>query len=629
MKHEKDKKQERVPHELSVLHRSFSAMRVMAFDVETKTDDREAIEQPQRFDVATSIFGIINRDGCTAKQYRQVHDNPGDLCSTVISRTRERHVLVVFSCNIWFDLRTSNLLVNLLDKGWKVRTAYSKQMCTIIKMVNGRKTIRFLNINQLIPGSVKKYGELIGLPKLEFDFENGTKEEEIKYCMRDTEIIFRIFEYWTQFIVKYRLGSFSFTLASQAFTAFRSNYMNVPIHIHTNQVASDLERESYFGGRTEIFHQGKIPCDEVFYLDVNSMYPYIMKTKQLPHKLYCIIDKPTFNELFRAVKKHFVIAKVLVSTEHNYYPTRHEGKLLFPTGMFWTVLCGDELQMAIDSGDLIDIDIICCYKKRILFAEYIDTFYNLRKKLRSEGNDIMQHCSKIIMNSLYGKFGQRSDEIILEEDMDEIRFDILHHHDIDEHRNLTELILGNKRLIFMEGCNEHKNAFPAICSSITSFARSLLLRYIRKAGQSNCYYCDTDSIFTNRQGYDNLREDISETELGKLGLDKSGREVVLYAPKDYVWDGKATIKGVRRDGKVIDKCECDACRKLQVSNGKGVSSPYLKVFENLKFPSMRSDLHGGMAHHYMIYKIKKHLHRTYTKGTVSSSGRIIPYKLSL
>lgn len=45
------------------------------------------------------------------------------------------------------------------------------------------------------------------------------------------------------------------------------------------------------------------------------------------------------------------------------------------------------------------------YKERYVFKEYIDTLYTIRLQAKAKGNKVQDQNSKILLNSLYGKFG--------------------------------------------------------------------------------------------------------------------------------------------------------------------------------------------------------------------------------
>jgi hypothetical protein len=83
---------------------------------------------------------------------------------------------------------------------------------------------------------------------------------------------------------------------------------------------------------------------------------------------------------------------------------------------------------------------------------------------------------------------------------------------------------------------------------------------INCAGISHVYYCDTDSLFVDRGGYDNLeRADVLDDKvLGKLKLEGVGN-VRLRGPKDYDWiengECKSVIKGVPHDSELVGENE--------------------------------------------------------------------------
>jgi len=53
---------------------------------------------------------------------------------------------------------------------------------------------------------------------------------------------------------------------------------------------------------------------------------------------------------------------------------------------------------------------VCIYDKAVIFRQYVDYMYKLRAKYQREGNEVFRELVKYIMNSLYGKFGQNSED---------------------------------------------------------------------------------------------------------------------------------------------------------------------------------------------------------------------------
>src|SRR5262249_7552443 len=101
-----------------------------------------------------------------------------------------------------------------------------------------------------------------------------------------------------------------------------------------------------------------------------------------------------------------VIADVEIQTNANRYPLRYDGRLCFPVGRFRTVLPQPELQAALSAGDIVNVYAACVYDGANIFADYVDYFYDKRMMFEAEGNKAFSFMFKIMLNSLYGKFGQ-------------------------------------------------------------------------------------------------------------------------------------------------------------------------------------------------------------------------------
>jgi hypothetical protein len=299
------------------------------------------------------------------------------------------------------------------------------------------------------------------------------------------------------------------------------------------------------------------------------------------------------------------MAQVAITSEQNFYPLKQDGKLIFPIGNFVTFLCGNELKMAIENKHIAHIYNVTCYNQSNFFKYYVDYFYKVRQQYKREGNEVFTYITKRFLNSLYGKFGQRMDTIFMEDDQPDSKYSSESLYDTDTGKRWKQTQIGTKRRIYQEGTEEAFNSFPAICAAITANARTLLQQYIIKAGEGNVFYCDTDSLFVNQAGYDNLKREINETKLGKLGVDKEGTLVMIHGAKDYSWNGKETIKGVNKTAK-------------KVIGG---------VYDTFQFPGMKAELRKGVSDNYKILKIRKILSREYNKGVVKNVGFVTPIVL--
>lgn len=139
-------------------------------------------------------------------------------------------------------------------------------------------------------------------------------------------------------------------------------------------------------------------------------------------------------------------------------------------------------------------------------------------------NPALAQMAKLAMNSLTGKFGQKSymDQALLTmdinnkiTDIDEINKNLDQYTESLEHLTAVQSmrIINDEviQVFYQKPINiAHKEVgnFIFLVSYITAAARAAITEFRYKAGVNNCYYCDTDSLVCNEQGYRNLEADI-------------------------------------------------------------------------------------------------------------------------
>lgn len=580
-------------------------MRLVFFDVETTTVKEDDDGKEQVFRLATANH-CVYRPETGFKITKQFQTTSKDTFqSWLLEQIKPKNILYCLTANVWFDLDNTKVFTWLIDMGFEPVLFYDQGWTYIIKLKSDYGTIVFLNMQQLIPVGVEKYGEMIGLKKLEADFDDPDDDKMMLYCQRDTDIITRVFEQWLEFIRINDLGKFSFTLAGQAFTAFRYRFMKKKIYIHAHRNLARFERKAYSGGRTEAFRYGKLRQGMIYSLDINSMYPYIMKTEKMPYKFIQTIKAPPVWHLSYLLWKYNCIAYIRLRTDEPAYPLQYQKRLCFPVGNFDTYLAHPELEYAYEHGHILAINYLLCYKKTHLFVEYVDFFYKLKQQYQAEKNEAYRFMTKRLMNSLYGKFGQKVDRMYFEDTVDKSEYSQQRVFDPETGKTFKQLILGFKRRVYEEKIDEYSESFVPIPAHITSASRLLLWSLIKKAGRENVFYCDTDSLFVNSQGYLRLKKEIHPDRLGALSIDKKSRHVEIFGAKDYVFGDEVVIKGVK----------------------KGTKPEKDGSYNTLQFPGFKGAVKRGLKENYIIRKINKTLTRKYTKGIKCEDGTIEPYEI--
>ncbi|GAJ24776.1 unnamed protein product, partial [marine sediment metagenome] len=205
-----------------------------------------------------------------------------------------------------------------------------------------------------------------------------------------------------------KVARLCYTRGSTAMAAFLLSHYTTKIYIHNNKQAIDLERESYKGGRVECFYLGDLNNENYYILDVNSLYPFVMANNDYPVKYKRIMHNITLQDLYTRLKHRAMVARVLIETDEPVYAVRR-GRCIFPIGRFWVTLCTPELKHAFKHNHIKKVDVCVIYEHENIFRSYIDTFYTLRNEFRSAGVEVFEQLCKYMMNSLYGKFGQKGE----------------------------------------------------------------------------------------------------------------------------------------------------------------------------------------------------------------------------
>ncbi|GAJ13197.1 unnamed protein product, partial [marine sediment metagenome] len=243
----------------------------------------------------------------------------------------------------------------------------------------------------------------------------------------------------------------------------------------------NLERSAYRGGRNECFQIGELPEQQYHLLDINSQYPYVMKSFEYPTNLKSTGKELSLEQLRAYLKTYSVIAEVLVDTPEPCFAIKHSGKLLFPIGEFRATLTSAELRYGLFYGYIKQVGNYALYEKGCIFEDYVKFFYGKRQEFSKNGNKVYGYLCKLMLNSLYGKFGQKS-EVWKKVSMDYAReYDYWTEFDYETKETHTYRAV-NYVIEERKGYDEGYNSLVSIPAEITANARLYLWQLIKKAG---------------------------------------------------------------------------------------------------------------------------------------------------
>lgn len=524
-------------------------------DFETTTDKNDCrvwayalsnIENPKEFYYGNSIQGFL------------------DFCAN------EKQNYTMFFFNLKFD--ASFIISEILKQGYtRIDTPKDKRDKTFTTLITDRgvfyameiyfraskhrvNKVKIIDAMKLFPNfSVERLAEGFGLEisKLELDYSakreigHELTQHEIDYIRNDVEIVAWALK------AMFEKGLTKMTIASNAMHDFKSRCKNFKRYFPELPEEVDQEiRASYRGGFTYLseIYKGK-EQGKGMTLDVNSLYPSTMKLQPMP------IGEPHYfegeyqydskcNLYIQVIQCRFELKKgkiPCIQIKHtttfieNEYLKSSNGNLVTLT------LTKPDLELFFEQYEVTDKTFIGGWKFHAamhIFDDYIDYWMNEKIEASKEGNKPRRQIAKLLLNSLYGRFG------------------------ISLHaRQKAPYLDENGKLCYYNLPEETKKGlYIPVASFITSYARNKTIRTsqivrdysLQKYGEDKYYYSDTDSIKCGLTDEDliELKDqiEIDDYKLGAWALEEHFDRFLGLRQKCYITesDGKThvTVSGL-------------------------------------------------------------------------------------
>lgn len=409
-------------------------------------------------------------------------------------------------------------------RGYEIRPIRLQGAFVDIAIIKNKHKWTLRDSFRLMPFSLKAIGEKFGLEtkKGAFDHKkiNWHNWRELRaewqpYLQNDCKTLYEALRKQENYLrEKYGVTlKRNITLPSVSKDTFQKNYLKAPIANH-RAVEEDI-RKSYKGARVEIF---KAITHNAHHYDINSLYPYVMRTYKYP------VGSPvkTRNITLKDFGIAFVTVTVPPTLNIPVLPYKVNNKLCFPAGTFSDWYTTAELCLAKEKGCGIQIHYGYKFPHDYLFREYVDDLYSIKQQAAPDSVDY--HMSKLMMNSLYGKFGQKREK----------KKYVINPQNII---GLTECRPEIEELGLFEWITTSESGYilPAIASYVTSYARIELYKLL---DGNDPVYCDTDSITT-------ANELPTSEALGALKHEGDIIEGYYRLPKLYAiktTDGKTKVR---------------------------------------------------------------------------------------
>lgn len=512
--------------------------------------------------------------------------------------------LYVDKINLWFN-NSSNFdgefiidwLVNNNFKTYNFDTvknntfyciADKKINWLVIKFIYKNKKFYVRDFFKFAMLSVEKMGVILNISKKqEFgskyytyfidDFNKTELAEYIDYCKFDVLILSKFMNYFNEFAKFFT--SKSLTISSYAkkqweqlykfdYCSFENKSFSIDKIFNLKNIYSNQEldkiytRLHYFGGYTKRnnFWQDSVVFGRIRLYDLNSAYPAAMC-----EKMPVFINKKCNNKNCDCIKLYKIIIKKAElknglqgiirckERQNTFYKNVYK--------KFYYEVWDKEFDWFKKFYNNLDFEIkeIVHFYKKDIFKKFVEKFYSIKedaskiiKKIEDEnGNKFSKDyieasfkkvLAKLMLNSLYGKFGQ-----------DYLRDNYMF---FKEEYKKGDVIKVGKKEFFVNGkklkmygnyyvYNCFDNSFEPkmianvfIASYITCLVRIKIYEQIYNL-KNNFLYSDTDSVYCLDAELD--KKFVDKTKLGYWDIEKTGHFFKCLGAKNYIFSETETI----------------------------------------------------------------------------------------
>lgn len=393
--------------------------------------------------------------------------------------------------------------------------------------------ITIIDSYKIIPISVDAIPKAFGLniSKLSIDYgadraeDHELTKEEKEYVLTDVRIVARALR------IMFDRGMNKITASSNAMASIKEMVGDGHKYYYpVLELSVDKDcRKSYKGGWSFVNPKYKgLIVGEGLVFDVNSMYPYNMRDRELPvgvpiyykgkyvkDELYPLYIQSLECEL--KLKEHrYPSIQIKSTTIYNDCEYIEETK-----GPTLLTLTSVDLDLMFENYDVYNITYIGGYKFKSaigVHSDYIDYWYKEKTGSRLEGNSAYTYIAKLFLNGAYGKYGSNP-----------IKKNKIPYY--DEENDIVRYKLGGEEVL--------NDGYVPLASFITSYSRDMIIRAANACGD-RFLYADTDSLHI--LGTEPPPIDIDNERLGAFKLESTFSKAKYLRPKCYIEEGEVTLK---------------------------------------------------------------------------------------
>lgn len=473
----------------------------------------------------------------------RVLSSPRELWEWVTEYCRKGQRTVVWAHNLGHDVRIADVFRILPTLGWELEWCNLDRNVSAMTWRGERGTLVMADTWTWIPLPLNVIAPMAGLVKFQMPQDGAPEESWNDYCMRDTEIGYRVVSRLLDFIKREHLGNWQPTGAGMSYATWRHRFLHDKILVHDDELAIQAERSAMHTGRAEAWRHGFLGGDTWTEVDMRNAYLVIGAECELPRKLRQHLHHINGRQFSRLADRYRVLCRVRVDTHIPVLPCKVAGKEMWPVGHFETWVWDNEVSMAMRYGAQIRIEECYVYARGPILRDWAHWVLRVLRDEEYTQNTIAQtwikHCSRALIGRLalrvpsWETFGNNPEGIT----------GISRMQDPETGRDHRMMHVGN-RTLRETAIAEGRDSLPQVTGYIMAECRVRLWEAMSAAGYDHLAHVDTDSVLVDMAGLDNLRRHYGAAFATYWQEKGSFRNLEVIGPRCYFRDGRRVTAGI-------------------------------------------------------------------------------------
>ena len=384
------------------------------------------------------------------------------------------------------------------------------------------------------------------------------------------------------------------TAAKLAVGIYTSNFITNSNDWNIKMIRGNVEkdiRSSYYGGNVNVFIN---KIDHGYYYDMNSQYPFAM-LNDMPIGNPILSNDTNLDNYFG-----FVYGEI-TAPDYNtlrvpYIQMKDENSDITncPRGTFSRMIFSEEIKQGLKDGYTMKVKYGYKFERgKNLFKDYVETMYDIKK---NTNDPVERAMSKLLLNSLYGKFGMRditsTMKIVDKDEAKKITKDynyslfadlspdkVLIKYSSKLPEPLRKLVKDNddkekKNINYLEGLSRTRGVPSAvhISAAISAYARMSINNFKNIPGNP-CVYSDTDSVVLTKP----LQFNTIGKELGQMKLEHEIKQGIFIRKKLYAIIDNKGNEIIKSSGVNTSALNFDKFKLLLIGNSIKCTALSFKV----------------------------------------------------